>query len=120
MATTMAWLPNSSRIANGGGVNADFVCARTQNGAHVLYGADAAAHGKGDEDLIGDGAGHLQNRAARFVRGGDVQKDQLVGAFSIVDARLLHRVARVTQIHKIDALHDTPIFDVETGDNTFG
>ena len=60
MATTAHWVPNSratsemvSRPDDGGGVERHLVGAGAQHAPGVLDGADAAAHGEGDEDLLG-------------------------------------------------------------------
>ena len=49
--------------------------------------------------------------------GGNVEKAQLVGAFAVVNARLLDRVAGIGQVDEIDALDDPPVLDVEARDN---
>ena len=52
--------------------------------------------------------------------GRDVEKDQLVGALLIIQARLFDRVARIAQVHKVDAFDDASILDIEAGDDPFG
>ena len=64
------------------------------------------------------------------VRGGGPQADEhptvrpvptlLVGAVAVVDDGLLNRIARVAQVHEVDALHDPPVLHVEAGNHPFG
>ena len=110
----------SSGRLDGGGVDRDLVGAGQQHGANVVDAADAAADGERDEDRVGGAPGHVEHDLAALVRGGDVQKDQLVGLLGVVDGRLLDRIAGVAQVDEVDALDDTPVLDVEAGDDSFG
>jgi hypothetical protein len=81
-----------------GGVNADLISARADDGPHIIYASDATTDSKRDENGLGDVASHVQRQPAPFMTGGNVQKDQFVGPFSIVDLGLFHRIACVAQI----------------------
>ena len=61
---------------------------------------------------------HIQQGAAIFVRGGDVQEAEFVGARLVIDNRLLHRIAGIAQAFEIDALDDPAVFHVQAGDDT--
>ena len=113
-------LRNQPRLAHGRRVDGGLVCAGQEHGAHVVHAAQAAAHGERDEDRVGHGAHDLARDGAAFVRGGDVQENQLIGAFGIVRLRLRHRVARVAQIEEIDAFDHAAIFDIEARNDAFG
>ena len=107
------------RVADSGAVDAHFVGPGQQDGPHILDVANAAADGKRDEDGIGNPAHHFGNNVARLVGCGDIQEDQLVGAFVIVYLGLLHRIAGVDQVDKVDAFDDAPVFYIETGNDSF-
>ena len=66
---------------------------------------------------VGGALDDLDHRIAAVGAGGDVEKDQLVGAFTVVEGGELHRVTGVAKIEKLDALHDAAIGDVEAGNN---
>jgi hypothetical protein len=51
------------------------------------------------------------------VRGGDVQKDELVGARLVVASGEFDRVAGVAKADEVDPLHDAPVAHIETGDD---
>jgi hypothetical protein len=71
-------------------------------------------------DAVGHRARHLDCGSAPLVAGHDVEKDQLIGALVVVDARLRHRVAGIPQVDKVDALDDAAVGHVETRDDAFG
>jgi hypothetical protein len=52
--------------------------------------------------------------------GRDVQEGQFVGALGVVAPGDLHRIARVADVHEIDALDHASVIDVETGNDAFG
>ena len=45
--------------------------------------------------------------------------NKLIGARGVIYTRLFHRIARVTQVNKIDALDDTPVLYIKTGNDSF-
>jgi hypothetical protein len=73
------------RVADGGAVDADLVGAGQQGSADVFQGADAATHAEGDKHAVGDAAHHIERRLAVFVAGGDVEEDEFIGSFAVVD-----------------------------------
>jgi len=102
---------------DGGGVDRDFIGASEQEFPDVIDGAHAAADGQRHEALIGGAAHDVVDRVAAFMAGGDVEEAQLVGAFAIVEARLLDRVAGIGQIDEVDAFDHPPVFHIETRDH---
>ena len=62
----------------------------------------------------------VENDAAVFVRRRDVEKAQLVGALTIVQARDLDRVAGIAQLKELHPFDHPPRFHVEAGNNAFG
>ena len=51
---------------------------------------------------------------------GDVQKDKLVGALTVVEAREVSRIAGVSYVHEADALDYSALVDVEARDYALG
>src|SRR3546814_8038053 len=50
--------------------------------------------------------------------GGYVKEAQLVRPRRVIEARLLHRIARIGEIDEIDAFHHAPIGDVQAGNDS--
>src|SRR5439155_12908736 len=59
---------------------------------------------------------HVDDDGPRVGRGGDVEEDQLVGAFGVVPGGALHGVAGVAQRHEAHALDDAAAVHVEARD----
>ena len=108
------------RRSHGRAVDGHLVGTGQQGRADVVNGADAATDTERDEQRIGYAAHHVEHRIAALVRGRDIQKDQLVGPFTVVDGRLLNRIAGVAQVDEINAFDDPAVLDIEAGDNSFG
>ena len=70
--------------------------------------------------LLAGAAGKVDRGGAVVARGRDVEEDHLVGALLVVALRELDGIARVAQVHEVDALHHAPILDVHAGDHAFG
>src|ERR1044072_4018350 len=99
-----------------GGVDRDLVGAGVEHGLRILYRPYPAAGREGDEDVVGGAASELDDRLAPFVRCGDVEEDELVGALGVVALGQLDRGARVAQADEGGALDDAPGIDVQAGD----
>jgi hypothetical protein len=41
-------------------------------------------------------------------------------AVAVIAVRQFHRIARIAQIDEVDALHDAPGGDIQTGDDALG
>ena len=78
---------------------------------------DPAADREWDEHVVGRAPRELDDRVALLVRRRDVEEDQLVGALGVVALGELDRIARVTQVDEVRALHDTAGIDVQAGDD---
>src|SRR5690606_1868582 len=100
-------------------VDRDLVGAGIQHGRNVVDGAEAAAYGKRDEDLVGSPPDDLVHDATLLVGRGDVEKDKLVGARFVVKTCLFDRVAGIDQIDEVDTFYDASLVDVEAGNNSF-
>ena len=100
------------------------------HGGRRATGIDAVAHalrladlGAGEllvtsMDRDGTRSGYdLDHGAAGLVRGGDVEKAELVGPGRVIGARLLDRIAGVLEIDEVDALDHTPVAHVEAGND---
>ena len=104
-------------IGHGGRIEADLVGPGQQQGAHILGGAHAAAHGQGHEALLGGAGDQIEHRAPVLMRGMDIQETQLVGTCGVIGARRRHRIAGVDQVDEIDTLHHAAIGHVQAGDD---
>src|SRR3546814_12947167 len=62
----------------------------------------------------------VQNRAASFMAGGDVDEAKLVRALRVIDARLFDRIARVLQGNEVHALYDPAAGHVAAADDAGG
>jgi len=108
---------NDGGVVHGGAVNAHLVGPGNQDVTHVLHSANAAAHSERDKDRVGHTAHHVTDNRARFVRCRNVEKDQLIGPLTVVDLRLRNRIACVYEVHKVDTLDDTTVFDIQAGND---
>ncbi len=50
----------------------------------------------------------------------NVEKAEFIRPFAIISRRDFDRITRIAKIHKTHALHDSPLFDIETGNDAFG
>src|SRR6185437_12924988 len=100
-----------------GGIYRDLIGASPEHRPGVFHGADAPADGEGDEDLIGGPLDDVDHGCAVVGAGGDVQKNQLVGALGVIKGGELDRIAGVAQLNELDPLDDPASGDVQTGNN---
>ena len=63
---------------------------------------------------------HVERGRPRLVAGGDVEEDQLVGAFGVVARGLLDRIAGIPQRLEMHTLDHPATGDVETGNDAAG
>ena len=119
-AELLGALGDQFRTLDRRGVHGDFVGSGAQRRAHVFHGPHPAPYREGNKDGIGDRAHHGQGRRTPLVRGRDIEEDELVRPFAVVDHRLFYRIARITQVDEADALDDPALFNVEAGDDSFG
>src|SRR5690606_23193202 len=82
-------------------VDGDFVGTGIEQPLDVGHLAHAAAHGKRNEYLGGDGLDDGQYQVAVVAGGRDVEKGEFVGALFVVAARDLDGVARVDQVDEV-------------------
>ena len=113
-------LADQRRIAHGGRVERHLVGAGGNHSPHARQVAKTAAHGIGNSELLGRVRRHLDGRRAVVARRGNVQKNDLVRTLAVVGAGQLHRVARIAQAHKVDALDHAAVLDVQAGNHAFG
>ena len=104
-------------VVDGGGHDRHLVRARQQELADVLGGAHAPADRQRHETGLGRAANDIENDAAIFVAGGDVEKAQFVRARLVIGDGAFHGIARIAQIDEVHALDDASVLDVEAGDD---
>ena len=107
------------RVPDGARVDGHLVGAAGQHPVEVVEGVDPSADRERDEDLGRSPGQDIGEEFPPFKGRGDVVKHQLVGAALAVMAGQRHRVRDVLDPFKIDALHDSSVADVETGDDAF-
>ena len=107
----------SARIGDRRGIERDLVRAGSQHVAHLVDASDAAADGERDERASGRPLDDVEERAASFGRGGDVEEDELVGALGSVAFGQFGRVALIGEVDEPGALDDAAVGDVETRDH---
>ena len=101
-----------------GGIQRDLVGSRTEETAHVVDRADATPDRERHVDTLGGAPDDVEHGAPVFVRRGDVEKHELVGALCVVGEGRLDGIAGVTQIDEAHALDDAAVFHVEARDDT--
>ena len=102
---------------HGRGVDRYFVGAGFEQRADVVDRPHAAADGHRHEAGFRCAAHHIENGAAIFVAGCDVQKRELVGAGGVIGDGSFDRIAGVAQVEKLHAFDDAAVLDVQTGDD---
>src|SRR3546814_7478558 len=106
------------RPGHGSAVDGHLVGAREQQGAGVLNRAHAAAYGKRHETHLCGAPDYIEDGPTRLMTGGNVKEAQLVRPRRVIEARLLHRIARIGEIDEIDAFHHAPIGEGEAGNDS--
>ena len=96
------------------------VGAALQDPVEVIQSPDAAPHRQGDEDLAGHRPENVRKEIAALGGGGDVIKDQLVGAGCIVEPGHLHRVRHVPQPLEVGSLDYPAVLHIQAGNDAFG
>ena len=107
------------RIAHRSTVDTDLVRPSQQQRPHIIDGTNAPTDGERDKNGVRHPAHHIDHDIARFVGGGDIEKDQFVGPFAVINLRLGDGVAGVDQVDKIYPFDDPTIFHIKTGNNPF-
>jgi hypothetical protein len=111
-------LGDQIRLTERRGVETDLVGAGLDHRVGVGFGADAAADGQRQKDLVRDRPDRARQCLPRFERRSDVEHHHLVDAFDVVAARQLARIAGMTQLLKLHALDDLAVAHVETRDDS--
>ena len=99
------------------GVDRNLVGPGKHQRAHVLDAAHAAADGDRHEADLRRARDDVEDRAAVFVAGRDVEEAKLVGSGGVIGARRLDRVAGIGEVEEADPLHHAAVLDVEAGDD---
>ena len=62
----------------------------------------------------------LERGVARFQRGADIKKSQLIRALFAIERRKFYRISRILKVLKVHTLHNPTAVDVETGNDPDG
>src|SRR5215471_8342310 len=100
-------------------VQADLVRSGVDGCRRVGFRADAPADRQRNEQLAGDGANRLGQRATPFQRRRDVEDHELVNAFRVVPSGELGRIAGGPEAFEVDSLHDNAVTYVQTSNDAF-
>ena len=96
-------------------IDSNLVCPRVKHCANVFQGANATTDGQGNKHLTGDSLDRVYGGLSSLVTGSDIQKGNLVGSGITVALGYLHRITRVADIEKLNALYDASILAIQTG-----
>ena len=102
-------------VAEGGGGNGNLGGAGFEGGFDVGDGTNASADGHGNFHGGGDAGENVEERAAVFDGGVDVEEAELVGPGGLVGGGAGDGVAGIDDVDEMDALDDAAFADVEAG-----
>src|SRR5262249_32960898 len=88
--------------------------------ANFVSGVNPSSDRQRHKDTLRRTVDYVNDDLALFMRGGNIEKNQFIGTLLIVDLGGLHGVAGVAQVEEVDPLHNSAIFDIETGNDAFG
>src|SRR5213593_1777292 len=108
---------NESGVIDCRRVQGYLVGATAQYFLNVVDIAQAASYRKRDIDAVGNASDHLCNDIPAVRRGGNVEKYQFIRAFFRITQTAFNGIARIAEVHKMNALDDAPIFDIKAGNN---
>src|SRR5262252_1320298 len=89
---------DQSRSCKGGGVDADLVGSRREDGGGILQCANTSPYSEGNKELPRGAADGVEQRRTALMRGGDIEENDLVGTGFGVALRQLCGVTGVAQI----------------------
>src|SRR5260370_27645389 len=101
------------RLLNRRRIHRNLIGPRSQRRAYVFNAAYAAANRHRNKYLFSRTPYHVEHSGTLLIGGGDIQEDQFVSAFLIIEPGQFHRIPGIAQVAKIDTLHSTPPFHVE-------
>ena len=107
-------------LGHGGGVERHLVGSGTQDVAHFVDGAHAAADSERHECPARRSPDDIEDRAPSLAGGRYVEEDDLVCALAGVAFGQLGRIALVGEVDESGSLHDAAVGDVEAGNHATG
>jgi hypothetical protein len=109
---------NEVGVADGCGIDGNFVATGLEESADIFECADTAADSERHEDDFRGACDDIEDDTALFVAGSDIEEDEFVGALLFVAAGNFDGITRVLQIHKIHSLHDASGVNIKAGNDT--
>src|SRR5690606_32830339 len=118
-AETARPLLHQFRTENGGGVDRHLVRTGPENPEHVLHGGNPSAHREGNAQLRGRFLDDIHHRPPSLLGSGNIQEDQLVGPFPVIQPGQFHRIPGIPQVDEGNPLHHPAILHIQTGNDPF-
>ena len=119
-AEVVRGIRNKLRGLYGSRVHADLIGTCEEHCAKIFNCANPASDRQRHEALLCSARDNVHHGGAVIARSGDVKKDKLIGALSIIKFGALDRVARVAKVEELGSLNNASRRDVQTGDNPLG
>ena len=109
--------PRADQIRRGErrGVDADFVRARFEHGAHVEHRANASTDRQRHETLVRRPLDDVHDRLPAMGAGRDVEKDHLIGSLLVVAEGQLDGIADIAQLARFRSAELNPPGDLTGG-----
>jgi hypothetical protein len=104
----------------GGSIDRDFIGPSPEEVANFVGAVNPSANCQWHKDTLRRAVDHINDDLALFMRGGNVEEDEFISALPVIELGCLYRIAGITQVEEVDALHNPTIFDIKTGNDTFG
>ena len=100
-------------------IDADLIRAAVEHNTNIVDVPNPAADRQRHKDALGALSQHVHHEIAVFVAGGDVVKDQLVGALFVVPKGALGDVAGVPVLEELHAFDHPTLIDIQAGYDSF-
>jgi hypothetical protein len=93
-------------------IDTHLISARQKQSAHVLDRPNPTTDRKGNKDGVSYAPHHIDHRIACFMGCRNIQEDQFIRAFLVIDFGLLNRVASINKVNEVYPLDNPAIFDI--------
>src|SRR5580765_3595497 len=111
---------DQGRIGESSGVDADFVSPSGEDSSRVVESANAASHGKRNEELAGGAADGIEQGGTLLVGRRDVEENNFIRAGLAMGLGEFGGVSGVAEVDELNAFDDASGVNVEASDDAFG